>query len=366
MMTNQKLFTPIKLGPLRLSHRIVMAPLTRLRSEEPGDVPSDMMREYYCQRASRGGLIVSEGTTVSITGRGYLGAPGIYSDDQVAGWKKVTDAVHANGGYIFVQLWHVGRVSHIDMTDGATPVGPSVVPFEGVAVTANGWVSTSPNRALLIEEIPGIIAEFRRGAERAKAAGFDGFEIHSGNGYLLDQFLQDGSNKRTDIYGGSVQNRTRLLLEITEAVSSVWGSERVGVRLSPNTKFNSMSDSNPDALFGYAAERLDRLGLAYLHLIEPRVKGIETIKEGLPAVAATQLRHIFKGPIMAAGGFEPETAEAIVEKGDADLVAFGRHFIANPDLPERIKLGLPLNPYDRATFYTKGHHGYTDYPFYDQ
>jgi N-ethylmaleimide reductase len=315
-----------------------MAPLTRLRSEEPGDVPSDLMREYYCQRASRGGLIVSEGTTVSITGRGYLGAPGIYSDEQVGGWKKVTDAVHMNGGYIFVQLWHVGRVSHVDMTDGATPVGPSVVPFEGVAFTANGWVSTSPNRALEIEEIPGIIEEFRGGAERAKTAGFDGFEIHSGNGYLLDQFLQDGSNKRTDAYGGSLENRSRLLLEITSAVASVWGSDRVGVRLSPNTKFNSMSDSNPDALFGYVAQQLDRFGLAYLHLIEPRVKGIETIREGSPPVAAAQLRKIFKGPIMAAGGFEPETAKEIVEKGDADLVAFGRHFIANPDLPERIKL----------------------------
>jgi N-ethylmaleimide reductase len=363
---NQQLFLPFKLGPLRLSHRVVMAPLTRLRSEEPGDVPSELMLEYYCQRASEGGLIVSEGTTVSITGRGYLGAPGIYSDEQVDGWKKVTDAVHMNGGYIFVQLWHVGRVSHVDMTGGATPVGPSLLPFEGIAFTANGWVPTSPNRALQIEEIPGIIEEFRRGAERAKAAGFDGFEIHSGNGYLLDQFLQDGSNERTDAYGGSFANRARLLLEITDAVASVWGGDRVGVRLSPNTKFNSMSDSNPDGLFGYVAEELNRFGLAYLHLIEPRVKGIETIKEGLPPVAASQLRTVFKGPIMAAGGFEPDSAEAIVEKGDADLVAFGRYFIANPDLPRRIKLGLPLNPYDRATFYTKDRHGYTDYPFYDQ
>jgi N-ethylmaleimide reductase len=366
MHTDQKLFLPLKVGPLTLLHRVVMAPLTRLRSDEPGDVPSKLMVEHYDQRASKGGLIISEGTTVSFTGRGYLGAPGIYSDQQVAGWKKVTDAIHAKDGYIFVQLWHVGRVGHVDMADGAVPVGPSVVPFEGVAFTANGWVPTSPNRELKIEEIPGIIEEFRKGAELAKAAGFDGFELHSGNGYLPDEFLQDGSNKRTDAYGGSIENRARLLLEITEAVASVWGADRVGVRLSPNSKYNDMSDSNPDALFGYVAEQLNRFGLAYLHLIEPRIKGNETLQEGMPPVAAARLRKIFKGPIIAAGGFTPESAEAIVERGDADMVAFGRHFIANPDLPKRIKLGLPLNPYDRATFYGDDHRGYTDYPCYNR
>jgi N-ethylmaleimide reductase len=361
--TQQKLFSPVQLGAIHLSHRVVMAPLTRQRSQQPGDIPGPLAVEYYTQRASEGGLIISEATTVAVTGRGYLGAPGIYSDEQVAGWKKVTDAVHAKGGRMFLQLWHVGRVSHVDMTNGETPVGPSVVPFDGVAYTKNGWVPVSPHRALKIEEIPALFDAFRQGARRAKAAGFDGVEIHSGNGYLFDQFLQDGSNKRTDSYGGSVENRARLLLEATEAVVSVWGGHRVGVRISPSTQFNGMSDSNPDAIFGYVGEQLNRFGLAYLHIIEPRVKGNVVIKEGAGPVAAEQMRKIFKSKIIAAGGFEPDTAEAVLEKGDADLVAFGRHFISNPDLPKRIKLGLPLNTYDRTTFYGGDAHGYTDYPF---
>jgi N-ethylmaleimide reductase len=362
----QKLFSPVQLGAISLSHRVVMAPLTRQRSEQPGDVPGPLMVEYYTQRASEGGLVISEATTVAITGRGYLGAPGIYSDEQVAGWKKVVDAVHAKGGRMLLQLWHVGRVAHADMTGGEAPVGPSVVPFEGIAYTKNGWVPVSPHRALKIEEIPGVIEQYREAARRAKAAGFDGVEIHSGNGYLLDQFLQDGSNKRTDAYGGPAENRARLLLEVTKAVISVWGGDRVGVRMSPSTKFNGMSDTNPDATFGYAAKQLDRYGLAYLHLIEPRIKGNVLIEEGLPPVAAAAMRKIFHSKIVAAGGFEPASAEAILERGDADLVAFGRHFIANPDLPKRIKLGLPLNPYDRQTFYGGDAHGYTDYPFYSE
>jgi N-ethylmaleimide reductase len=217
------LFSPIKLGKIDLSHRVVMAPLTRLRAEQPTDVPSDLMAEMYGQRASRGGLIITEATPVSIVGRGYLGAPGIYADEHIAGWKKVTDAVHAKGSRIFLQLWHVGRQSHVEMTGGVPPVAPSVVPFEQVVVTRDGWMPVSQHRALDIEEIPDIIEEYRRGAERARAAGFDGVEIHGANGYLLDQFLQDGSNKRTDAYGGSIENRARLLLEVTEAVVSVWG-----------------------------------------------------------------------------------------------------------------------------------------------
>ena len=368
MSTNPhpKLFSPVQLGPVTLSHRVVMAPLTRQRSEQPGDVPSPLMVEYYGQRASEGGLIISEATTISATARGYLGAPGIYSDEQVAGWKKIVEAIHAKGGRIFLQLWHVGRVSHVDMAGGAAPVGPSEVPFEGVAYTKNGWVPVSPNRALKLEEIPALIEDYRQGAARAKAAGFDGVELHSGNGYLLDQFLQDGSNKRTDAYGGPVENRARLLLETTEAAVSVWGGDRVGVRISPSTQFNAMSDSNPDAIFGYVAGALNQFGLAYLHVIEPRVKGNVLVGEGLGPVAAVRLRKIFNGKIIAAGGFEPDSAEAIVEKGDADLVAFGRHFIANPDLPRRIQLGLPLNPYDRTTFYGGDYHGYTDYPFYQE
>jgi N-ethylmaleimide reductase len=343
-----------------------MAPLTRMRSQQPGDIPNDLMVEYYGQRASQGGLIISEATTISVGGRGYLGAPGIYSDEQVAGWKKVVDAIHAKGGYIFLQLWHVGRVSHVDMTNGATPIAPSTVPFEGVAFTKNGWVPVSPHRALNLEEIPDLIEDYRRAARRAKVAGFDGVELHGGNGYLLDQFIQDGTNKRTDAYGGPVENRARLLLEVLDAVVSVWGANRVGVRLSPRTQFNSMSDSNPTALFAYIGEQLNKCGLAYLHLIEPRIKGNAAVADGLPPVAAGELRKVFKGNILAAGGFEPDSAEAIIERGDADFVAFGRHFIANPDLPQRIQKVLPLTPYDRTTFYGGDARGYTDYPDFQE
>ncbi len=364
-LQHQRLFSPVHLGPLSLAHRVVMAPLTRLRSEQPGDVPGDLMVEYYTQRASDGGFIITEATTVAITGRGYLGAPGIYSDEQIAGWKKVTAAVHAKGGKIFLQLWHTGRASNVDMTGGVPPVGASVVPFDdGVAFTAKGWVPVSPNRALETAEIPTIIEQFRQGAVRAKAADFDGVELHGANGYLFDQFLQDNSNKRTDAYGGPVENRARLLLEATRAVVSVWGSGRVAVRLGPASPFNGMADSDPTATFGYVAEQLNGFDLAYLHVIEPRINGSVAVAEGLPPVAASQLRQIFRGTIIAAGGFEPDSAEAILEKGDADLVAFGRHFIANPDLPKRVKLGLALNPHDRATFYGGDAHGYTDYPFY--
>jgi N-ethylmaleimide reductase len=360
---NQKLFTPVQVGPINLSHRVAMAPLTRLRAEVPGDIPGDRMVKYYEQRASKGGLIIAEATTVAVTGRGYLGAPGIYSDAQATGWKRVTDAVHAKGGKIVLQLWHVGRTAHVELT-GEAPVTASVVPYEGVSFTSKGWVPVSPARELKAEEIPGIVEQYRKGAHRAKAAGFDGVEIHGGNGYLVDQFLQDGTNKRTDAYGGSVEKRARLLLEITEAVVSVWGGDRVGVRISPGTKFNGMADSDPDATGAYVAEALNRFGLAYLHVIEPRINGSEAIKEGLEPSAAVKLRKIFKGKILAAGGFEPESAETIVEKGDADVVVFGRHFIANPDLPKRIEQGLPLNNYDRATFYGGDDRGYLDYPFY--
>ena len=252
------LFSPIRVGPLALSHRVVMAPFTRLRSQIPGDVPVGLMAEYYGQRASEGGLIISEGATVSIGGRGYLGAPGIYSEEQIAGWRSVTEAVHAKGGYIFLQLWHVGRVSHVNMTNCEMPVAPSVVPFEGIVVTRDGFVPPSPHRALEIEEIPKLVDEFRKAAWNAKAAGFDGVEIHGANGYILDQFLQDGTNKRTDIYGGPIENRARLLFEVLDVTTTVWGEDRVGVRLSPNSTYNSMFDSHPEATFGYVANRLNR------------------------------------------------------------------------------------------------------------
>lgn len=357
-----KLFSPIKLGPLSLAHRVVMAPLTRMRSLIPGDVPGPLMLEYYRQRASAGGFIISEATAISVTGRGYLGAPGIYSNEQVAGWKQITTAVHAAGGHMFLQLWHVGRTSHVEMTGGVPPVGPSVVPYEGKAFTSKGWTPTSPNRALEMGELPALIDDYRYATRNARAAGFDGVEIHSANGYLLDQFLQDGSNKRTDRYGGSPENRARLLLEVTRAVADTWAANRVAVRISPSTSFNGMSDSNPAATFGHVAQELNNMGLAYLHIIEPRVAGnVEVAKDLLP-VAAAQLREFFKGRIISAGGFDAASAESIIARGDADLVAFGRLFIANPDLPRRIRLKAALNPYDRATFYGGDRQGYTDYP----
>lgn len=362
--TEARLFTPVQVGPYTLAHRVVMAPLTRLRSDQPGDIPNDLMAEYYGQRSSAGGLIISEATPVAIVGRGYYGAPGIYSDEQVAGWKKITSTVHAKRGRIFMQLWHVGRQSHNDMTGGVAPVGPSYVPFEQLVKTPDGWVQVSPARALELEEIPGIVEQYRQAAERAKAAGFDGVEVHGANGYLLDQFLQDGSNKRTDAYGGSVENRARLLLEVTAAVVAVWGEGRVGVRLGPSGTYGGMSDSNPEATFGYVAEQMNQFRLAYLHVIEPRIRGNNEVSDGLKPMASAKIRKLFRGKIIAAGGFHADDAEAIVDHGDADLVAFGRQFIANPDLPKRLERGLPLTPYDRTTFYEGGAHGYVDYPFY--
>jgi len=357
-----KLFTPTQVGPYRLSHRVVMAPLTRMRSD-PGDIPSDLMVEYYTQRASDGGLIVSEATPVSIRGNGYAGAPGIYSDGQIAGWRRVTDAVHAKGGRIFQQLWHVGRQSHVDLQpNGEAPVAPSAIAAEGYAYTKRGEAPFSIPRALELHEIPGIIEEFRSGAERALRAGFDGVEIHGANGYLPDQFLQDGTNKRTDEYGGPIENRARFLLEVTQAAISAFGADRVGVRISPSGTYGSMSDSDPPATFGYVATELDRLAIAYLHVVEPRIKGTEEISHGQAPTAAQHLRPKFSQTLIAAGGFAPHSAEAIVTAGDADLVAFGRHFISNPDLPERLRRSLPLNRYDRSTFYGGDARGYIDYP----
>jgi N-ethylmaleimide reductase len=357
-----KLFTPTQVGPYKLSHRVVMAPLTRMRSD-PGDIPSDLMVDYYTQRTSKGGLIISEATPVSTRGNGYAGAPGIYSDAQIAGWQRVTNAVHAKGGRIFQQLWHVGRQSHVDLQpNGDAPVAPSAIAAEGYAYSKRGEVPFSMPRALELHEIPGIIEEFRSGAERALRAGFDGVEIHGANGYLPDQFLQDGTNKRTDEYGGPIENRARFLLEVTQAAISVWGADRVGVRIAPSGTYGSMSDSDPAATFGYVTMQLDRLGIAYLHVVEPRIKGTEEISHGRPPIAAQHLRPKFSRTLIAAGGFTPASAEAIVTFGDADLVAFGRHFISNPDLPERLRQGLPLTRYERSTFYGGDARGYTDYP----
>jgi N-ethylmaleimide reductase len=365
-----KLFSPVQLGPVPLKHRVVMAPLTRSRAAQPGDVPSALMLEYYTQRASDGGLIIGEASPISKSARGWFGAPGLYSDEQVAGWKKITSAVHARGGRMFAQLWHTGRSSH-ESVSGSQPVSASVNPAywqdtSHLTSTPSGWVAPSPHRALKLSEIAPIVADYGRAAARAKAAGFDGVELHAANGYLPDQFLQDGSNHRTDAYGGSIPNRARFLLEIVEALASAYGSDRVAVRLGPSGRWNGMSDSNPTALFDHVASELNRFGLAYLHVIEPRVKGNVVVQEGQGAIAAEHLRKVFKGTIMAAGGFEPATAAAILDKGDADVVAFGRHFVSNPDLPRRIEKSLPLAPYDRNTFYTFDARGYTDYPTYSR
>jgi N-ethylmaleimide reductase len=366
-----KLFTPVNLGSLSLKHRVVMAPLTRSRSEQPGGIPGDLMVRYYSDRASDGGLIIGEATNISRTARGWFGAPGLYTDQQVEGWKRVVRAIHAKNGFAFAQLWHTGRSSHSDNQDGRTPVSASVDPSywkdpNHLVSAPSGWVQPSPHRALNISEIRGIVEDYRKAATRAKAAGFDGVELHAGNGYLLDQFLQDGSNRRTDTYGGSIENRSRFLLEVVEAVTLVWGGDRVAVRIAPAGTWNHMRDSNPAALFTHVAAQINRFGLAYLHVIEPRVKGNVTIDKGQGPIAAEQLRKVFQGKIIAAGGFEPDSAETTIETGVADAVAFGRHFVANPDLPLRIREGFALTPYDRNTFYTFDSVGYNDYPFVNE
>lgn len=374
MSTNgaNRLFTPVQIGPTTLKHRVVMAPMTRQRSHWPSNVPSDLQVEYYTQRSSDGGLIIAEGTAVSHRGHGGKGSPGLWTDEQVTGWKRITEAVHAKGAYMFAQLWHAGRLSH-QSTSGETPVAPSVDPDfwtnpaspANLVSTPDGLLPPSPHRALKTDEIPGVIDEYRIAARNAEAAGFDGIELHSAYGYLLDEFLQDISNHRTDRYGGSVENRARLLTEVLEATISVWGADRVAVRIAPSNTFHAMGDSDPHALFGYVAKKLNEYGLAYLHIIEPRVHGFDLIAEGQGPVAAQELRKLFDGPIIATGAFEPDTAEETIARGDADLIGFARWFISNPDLPKRIALNLPLNPYDRNTFYTFDARGYTDYPVYD-
>ncbi|WP_454827591.1 alkene reductase [Paraburkholderia xenovorans] len=355
-----KLLSPARVGPLSLAHRVVLAPMTRLRSDAD-DSPSAMMVEYYRQRASQGGLLITESAHPSYDSRGYIGAPGIYTNAHVEAWRKITDAVHARGARIFMQIAHDGRQSHVDLSWGNAPVAPSVVPYETTVFTQNGWVPNSPHRALELDEIPALIRSFRDAAARAKDAGFDGVELHNANGYLADTFLQDGTNKRTDAYGGSVEKRARFSLEAVEAFASVWGADRVGVRVSPSGRWGAISDSHPEATFGYFAQRLNEYGLAYLHVIEPRVMGTETLTEGEAPVASAFLRKVFTGPIIAAGGFDRDGAEQILQRGDADLVAFGRWFSSNPDLPERFRLGHALAPYNREAFWGGDERGYIDF-----
>ena len=351
-------FAPWALGPMQLKNRMVMAPLTRSRAGQ-GNVPSAMAANYYSQRADAG-LIITEATQATSDGQGYIDTPGVFSEAQVAEWKKVTDAVHQKGGLIFVQLWHVGRISHPDFRDGEMPVAPSAIAPSGVqSYTTQGFQDIPTPRALETSEITGIVAGFHQAAKNAQAAGFDGVEVHGANGYLLDQFLEDSTNQRTDEYGGSVENRARLLFDVIDAVTAVWGSVRVGVRLSPGGSFNDMGDSQPQQTFGYVVRRLAELNLAYLHLIE------QLQPEGKPAtpdLSARFFRPLFPGTIMVAGGYTQERANAVLKSGDANLIAFGKLFIANPDLVERFKEGAPLNTPNPETFYGGGAEGYIDYP----
>jgi len=351
------LFEPFQLGDLTLANRMVMAPMTRNRADENGVAPP-MMVTYYQQRASAG-LVVTESVPVSPEAVGYPFTPGIYTDNQVASWLRVTNAVHSAGGHVFVQLQHCGRISHPSLLpNNATPVGPSAQRPTGQAVTYTGMQDFVTPRALETREISGIVTLFQRGAEMARRAGFDGVEVHGANGYIIDQFLRDGSNHRTDAYGGSAQNRMRLLNEILDAVCAVWPARRVGVRLTPENGFNSMSDSNPQAHFGYFLKRLSLRGLAYVHVLE----GDMMTKAS--ALDYRALRSKFAGPYIANNGYDLVRAQTAVRNGAADLVAFGIPFLANPDLVRRYRHNLPLNAADPSTFYGGNETGYTDYPFY--
>ena len=362
-----KLLSKLKLGNLELQNRIIMAPLTRMRSAQPGNIPQTLNATYYEQRASAG-LIFTEATQVSQQGQGYPGTPGIHTKEQIAGWKQVTDAVHHKGGKIFVQLWHVGRISHSShQPDGKLPVAPSAIPAKNSGTYTADWKPTEilTPRALEVHEIQSIIKDFNQAAHNAKEAGFDGVEVHMANGYLLDQFLHNGSNQRTDDYGGSVVNRIRFPLEVLDTVLQVWDKDQVGVRLSPYGTFNDMSDSDPVGLFNHLIEELNKREIAFIDMIEPRATtagGDDTINDAAPSTSDL-FKKKFNGIFISAGGYTPESAEQALEEHKADAIMFGRWFIANPDLPERIAKGAALNKYDRSTFYGGDEKGYTDYPF---
>ncbi|MEJ7758290.1 MAG: alkene reductase [Gemmatimonadaceae bacterium] len=354
------LFTPVSVGPLTLPSRIVMAPMTRSRAARE-HVPGQLAATYYVQRASAG-LIVTEATQVSPEGVGYPDTPGIHTHAQVEGWRRITDAVHVAGGRIFLQLFHVGRISHpVFQPSGVLPVAPSAVTPEGQSYTPEGMKSFVAPRPLDLDEIPLVVAEFAAATRRARRAGFDGVELHGANGYLIDQFLRDGTNKRADAYGGSIDNRIRFLLEVVTAVANAWEPSRVGVRISPWSSFNSMADSDPRALFTRVAAVLRPAGLAYLHVVEDLGSAENPGGERL----TPRLRREFGGLVIANGGYDGERAEAALASGEADLVSFAAKFLANPDLPERIRRSLPLNVPDSATFYGGTAKGYTDYPVWN-
>jgi N-ethylmaleimide reductase len=371
-MNFPSLFSPLQVGPYRLHHRVAMAPLTRMRAERPGLAPRPLNAQHYGQRATPGGLIIAEASPVMATGHGSPGTPGIYTEPQVKGWRAVVDAVHAKGGVIFLQLWHVGRVSHSSFQPGGVlPMSASAVPIGAAlkTMTADGKSAAYETpRALETAEIASVVESFRQAARNAHEAGFDGVEIHGANGYLIEQFLQSNTNRRTDRYGGSIANRARLLMEITHAVIEVWGAERVGVRLSPYGVANDSGEADPMPLYTQVVEALNPLGLAYLHFIEPRSSGAgraEVNHQNVPS-AMVLFRPIWKGVLITAGGFTGESADAAIAQGHADAIAFGRIFISNPDLPWRLRQGFPLTPYNRATFYGGDAAGYTDYPVHGE
>ncbi|RLN78395.1 hypothetical protein BBJ28_00011552 [Nothophytophthora sp. Chile5] len=368
-----KLFTPLTLGgklnPLTLQHRVVMAPLTRLKAGEAGVQP-EMTATYYSQRASEGGLIIAEATNISATARGYLGTPGIFTSQQIESWKNVTSAVHAKNGKIFLQLWHTGRVSHpLNQPNGQLPVSSSAV-----MDVSTGWVPTREGRkahvaprALETEEIPLIVKDYKTAAQNAITAGFDGVEFHCANGYLLEQFLQDGINDRTDRYGGSVENRSRFLFEALDAILEVVDSSRVGIRLSPYGKSFGQFESDPIGTYGHVLTKLSDYNLAYAHLIEPRAFALhENPSAPTDGTMTRTFRDLYKGVLITASGYDRASAIDVVEEGHADAVAMGRYFISNPDLPKRLELDAKLNPYNPATFYQPGEVGYIDQPFLEE
>ncbi|ENK4564345.1 alkene reductase [Yersinia enterocolitica] len=363
-MKTAKLFSPLKVGALTLPNRVFMAPLTRLRSIEPGDIPTPLMAEYYRQRASAG-LIITEATQISFQAKGYAGAPGLHTQEQLNAWKKITQAVHDEGGHIAVQLWHVGRISHHSLQPGQqAPVAPSAIAADTrttVRDEMGAWVRVpcSTPRALETEEIPGIINDFRQATANAREAGFDYIELHAAHGYLLHQFMSPASNQRTDQYGGSIENRTRLTLEVVDATAAEWGAERIGIRISPLGPFNGLDngeDQEEAAL--YLIEELNKRHIAYLHISEPDWAGGKPYSDAF----RDAVRARFKGVIIGAGAYTAEKAESLIEKGFIDAVAFGRSYISNPDLVERLQQNAPLNEPDGETFYGGGAKGYTDYP----
>ena len=357
-MSDAKLFQPVQMGDLALKNRVVMAPLTRNRATPGTNAPNALMVDYYRQRAGAG-LIVSEASPISLQGQGYIHTPGIHTPEQVAGWRKVTDAVHAEGAKIFVQLWHVGRVSHVSLQPGGgAPVAPSAIRAKTKTFIGEGFIDVSEPRALELSELPDIVADYAHAAKCAREAGFDGVEIHAANGYLLDQFQRDSSNKRKDSYGGSIENRCQLTLEAVDAICKILPPGRVGIRFSPVSPANDISDSDPQALFGYLVAELAKRKLAYIHIVEGATRG----PRDFAAFDFAALRKAFSGFYMGNNCYDRALAVAHVESGDADLVAFGRPFISNPDLVERLRRDAPLALANEKTFYGGGAEGYTDYP----